>query len=172
MLQIASISLTDATNLKDLFANPNYTIVNERDGSTEPSLLYLSHIKFTIFHSEIIRSLFNLDRIETRTTCFINNVNTIIFIGESIICKNHIAVNIQIIIENPYYRDLSNLSFSVISLLLYESNSDSIRVQFSPLMAYLKKGGGYHIKMSTVILVSWFCINNMSDISAATHLNL
>ncbi len=45
--------------------------------------------------------------------------------------------------------------------------SDSIRVQFSPLMAYLKKGG-YHIKMSTVILVSWFCINNMSDISAVS----
>ena len=38
MLQIVSISLTDTTNLKDLFAKPNYNIVNELDGSTEPSL--------------------------------------------------------------------------------------------------------------------------------------
>ena len=38
MLQIVSISLTDTINLKDLFAKPNYNIVNERDGSTEPSL--------------------------------------------------------------------------------------------------------------------------------------
>ena len=38
MLQICSISLTDTTNLKDLFAKPNYNIVNELDGSTEPSL--------------------------------------------------------------------------------------------------------------------------------------
>ena len=37
-LQIVSISLTDTTNLKDLFAKPNYNIVNELDGSTEPSL--------------------------------------------------------------------------------------------------------------------------------------
>ena len=29
MLQIVSISLTDTTNLKDLFAKPNYNIVNE-----------------------------------------------------------------------------------------------------------------------------------------------
>ena len=38
MLQIVSISLTDTTNLKDLFAKPNYNIVNELDGSTEPCL--------------------------------------------------------------------------------------------------------------------------------------
>ena len=38
MLQIVSISLTDATPLKDLFAKPNYNIVNELDGSTEPTL--------------------------------------------------------------------------------------------------------------------------------------
>ena len=33
-----SISLTDTTNIKDLFAKPNYNIVNELDGSTEPSM--------------------------------------------------------------------------------------------------------------------------------------
>ena len=38
MLQIVSISLTDTNNLKDLFAKPNYNIVNELDGSIEPSL--------------------------------------------------------------------------------------------------------------------------------------
>ena len=38
MPQIVSISLTDTTNLKDLFAKPNCNIVNELDGSTEPSL--------------------------------------------------------------------------------------------------------------------------------------
>lgn len=38
MLQIASISLTDTTDLRDLFGKPNYNIVNELDGSTEPSL--------------------------------------------------------------------------------------------------------------------------------------
>ena len=38
MLQIASISLTDTTPLKDLFGKPNYNIVNELDGSTEPTL--------------------------------------------------------------------------------------------------------------------------------------
>ena len=38
MLQIVSISLTDTTPLKDLFGNPNYNIVNELDGSTEPTL--------------------------------------------------------------------------------------------------------------------------------------
>ena len=42
MLQIVSISLTDATPLKDLFAKPNYNIVNELDDSTEPSLSILS----------------------------------------------------------------------------------------------------------------------------------
>lgn len=38
MLQIVSISLTDTINLKDLFAKPNYNIVNELYGSTEPTL--------------------------------------------------------------------------------------------------------------------------------------
>ena len=39
MLQIVSILLTDTTNFTDLFAKPNYNIVNELDGSTEPSML-------------------------------------------------------------------------------------------------------------------------------------
>ena len=38
MLQIVSVSLTDTTPLKDLFAKPIYNIVNELDGSTEPTL--------------------------------------------------------------------------------------------------------------------------------------
>ncbi len=38
MLQIVSISLTDTTTLRDLFAKPNYNIINERNGSTEPTL--------------------------------------------------------------------------------------------------------------------------------------
>ena len=38
MLQIASISLTDTTPLVELFAKPNYNIVNELDGSSEPTL--------------------------------------------------------------------------------------------------------------------------------------
>ena len=38
MPQIVNISLTDTINLRDLFAKPNYNIVNELDGSTEPSL--------------------------------------------------------------------------------------------------------------------------------------
>ena len=38
MLQIVSISLTDTTDLIDLFAKPNYNIVNELDGSSEPTL--------------------------------------------------------------------------------------------------------------------------------------
>ena len=38
MLQILSVSLTDTTNLKDLFAKPNYNVVKEVDGSTEPTL--------------------------------------------------------------------------------------------------------------------------------------
>lgn len=42
MLQIASISLTDTTPLEDLFGKPNYNIVNELDGSTEPTLFKLS----------------------------------------------------------------------------------------------------------------------------------
>ena len=39
MLQIISISLTYAIALGNLFAIPNYNIVNELDGSTEPSLV-------------------------------------------------------------------------------------------------------------------------------------
>lgn len=38
MLQIVSISLTERTPLNDLFAKRNYDIINELDGSTEPSL--------------------------------------------------------------------------------------------------------------------------------------
>ena len=38
MLQILSVSLTDTTSLKDLFAKPNYNVVKEVDGSTEPTL--------------------------------------------------------------------------------------------------------------------------------------
>ena len=38
LLQIVSILLSDTTNFKDLFAKPNCNIVNELDGSTEPSL--------------------------------------------------------------------------------------------------------------------------------------
>lgn len=38
MLQIASISLTDTTKLMDLFAKPNYNIVNEYNGYTKPTL--------------------------------------------------------------------------------------------------------------------------------------
>ena len=38
MLQIVSISLTDTTPLRDLFEKPNYNIVNERNGSSEPTL--------------------------------------------------------------------------------------------------------------------------------------
>ncbi|MCI1640413.1 MAG: IS4 family transposase [Bacteroidales bacterium] len=38
MLQIVSISLTDTTPLKDLFGKPNYNIVNDLDGSSEPTL--------------------------------------------------------------------------------------------------------------------------------------
>ena len=38
MLQIASISLTDTTPLEALFAKPNYNIVNELDGYSEPTL--------------------------------------------------------------------------------------------------------------------------------------
>lgn len=38
MLQIVSISLTDTTPLRDLFCEPNCNNVNERYGSTEPSL--------------------------------------------------------------------------------------------------------------------------------------
>lgn len=38
MLQLVSISLTEIICLKDLFAKPNCNIVNELDGSTEPTL--------------------------------------------------------------------------------------------------------------------------------------
>ena len=38
MLQIVSISLTDTNHLRDLFAKPNYNIVNELNDSTEPNL--------------------------------------------------------------------------------------------------------------------------------------
>ena len=38
MLQIVCISLTDTTALEDLFAKPNHNIVNELNGSTEPTL--------------------------------------------------------------------------------------------------------------------------------------
>lgn len=38
MLQIVSISLTDTTSLRDLFAKPNYNIVNELDDYSEPTL--------------------------------------------------------------------------------------------------------------------------------------
>ena len=38
MLQIASISFTDITNLRDIFAKPNCNIVIELDDSTEPNL--------------------------------------------------------------------------------------------------------------------------------------
>lgn len=38
MLQLVSISLTETICLKDLFARPNCNIVNELDGSTEPTL--------------------------------------------------------------------------------------------------------------------------------------
>ena len=38
MLQLVSISLTETICLKDVFAKPNCNIVNELDGSTEPTL--------------------------------------------------------------------------------------------------------------------------------------
>ena len=38
MLQIVSVSLTDTSTLKELFAKPNCNIVNELDGSSEPTL--------------------------------------------------------------------------------------------------------------------------------------
>ena len=38
MLQLVSISLTETICLRDLFAKPNFNIVNEPDGSTEPTL--------------------------------------------------------------------------------------------------------------------------------------
>ena len=59
MLQIVSISLTDTTNLKDLFAKPNYNIVNELDGSTEPSLFEL--LNFIIIVRKFYRTAMNSD---------------------------------------------------------------------------------------------------------------
>ena len=38
MLQIANVSLTDTTDLKTLFAKPNFNNVNELTGSNEPTL--------------------------------------------------------------------------------------------------------------------------------------
>ena len=38
MLQLVSVSLTEKTTLANLFGKPNYNIVNERDGSSEPTL--------------------------------------------------------------------------------------------------------------------------------------
>ena len=38
ILQIVSCSITDTKHLRDLFAKPNYNIVNELNGSTEPTL--------------------------------------------------------------------------------------------------------------------------------------
>ena len=38
MLQMVSCSLTETKHLGELFAKPNNNIVNELDGSTEPSL--------------------------------------------------------------------------------------------------------------------------------------
>ena len=38
MLQLVSVSLTEKTSLNKLFGKPNYNIVNELDGSSEPTL--------------------------------------------------------------------------------------------------------------------------------------
>ena len=38
MLQLVSISLTERTPLHKLFGKPNFNIVNELDGSSEPTL--------------------------------------------------------------------------------------------------------------------------------------
>jgi hypothetical protein len=38
MLQLASVSLTETLPLNQLFGKPNYNIVNERNGSSEPTL--------------------------------------------------------------------------------------------------------------------------------------
>ena len=37
-LQLASVSITDINPLNKLLGKPNYNIVNELDGSTEPTL--------------------------------------------------------------------------------------------------------------------------------------
>lgn len=41
MLQIASISLTDTTNLRNLFAKPNCNIINELDDPILPNEICL-----------------------------------------------------------------------------------------------------------------------------------
>ena len=38
ILQMASCSLTETNHLEELFVKPNNNIVNELDGSTEPTL--------------------------------------------------------------------------------------------------------------------------------------
>ena len=38
MLQLVSVSLTERTPLDKLFGKPNYNIVNELNGSSEPTL--------------------------------------------------------------------------------------------------------------------------------------
>ena len=38
MLQLISVSLTERIPLRQLFGKPNYNIVNELDGSSEPTL--------------------------------------------------------------------------------------------------------------------------------------
>lgn len=58
MLQIVSISLTDITNLKDLFAEPNYNIVNELDDPTDASLFKL--LNFIIIVRKFYRTAMKL----------------------------------------------------------------------------------------------------------------
>lgn len=57
MLQIVSISLTDITNLRDLFAKPNCNIVNELDDSTEPNLFNYSNQQLKIKKMNAMASL-------------------------------------------------------------------------------------------------------------------
>ena len=38
ILQLVSVSLTERTPLEKLFGKPNYNIVNELNGSSEPTL--------------------------------------------------------------------------------------------------------------------------------------
>ena len=47
MLQLVSTSLTETICLKDLFAKPNCNIVNEPDGSNEPTLFLLLNFIIT-----------------------------------------------------------------------------------------------------------------------------
>lgn len=39
MLQLVNIPLTDTVELEPLFCKPSYNILNEPDGSTEPTLI-------------------------------------------------------------------------------------------------------------------------------------